>query len=88
MEQIRILYKWNTKGWTYPLVWWFSNVRSSLPVSASQSLTDRSPEAETMNDSDIETALTAALWAPNTNWNSRSGNEYVLTVRSGDEKKD
>ena len=40
-----------------------------------------------MNDSDIETVLTAALWAPNTNWNSRSRNEYVRTVRSNEKKK-
>lgn len=45
---------------TYPLLWWFSKLRRSAPDSASQSLMERSPEAETIYCEDMDRALTAA----------------------------
>lgn len=77
----------NTHGWVnestpYPLEWWFSKVRKSLPVFASHNLIERSPEAETIYDPERDTAFTAERWALRTCCNSSSGNEYVLTVRS------
>lgn len=45
---------------TYPLLWWFSKLRRSAPDSASQSLMERSPEAETIYCEEMDSAFTAA----------------------------
>ena len=43
---------------------------------------DLSPDPETMSFLEMDTALTAARCGPSTNWGAKSGNKYVLTVRS------